>query len=264
MEEQLPSEADQTYSLELAETFAHVARVLVSEGSAQDTLDEIVQLAMQTIKGCDHAAISLVRHDGISTQAASDDVPRRVDEVQYEVGEGPCLEAIREHATYVTEDLSDEERWPNFSVRVAEETGIRSMLAYRLFVEADTLGALNLYSKTTAAFDDEAMAIGSVFAAHAAVALSSATQEENLQAALRTRDVIGQAKGILMERGHMTSDEAFALLSRASQRLNMKVRDVAEQVAFTGTTPGSVTPLPNDRPARTGPSEPTDAAATRS
>ena len=100
----------------------------------------------------------------ISTPAASDDVAVQVDAIQYEVGDGPCLDAIREHETFRIDDLAGEDRWPAFSGRAAEETGVNSILSFRLFADGDTIGALNLSSKQPGAFDDEALAIGSVFA----------------------------------------------------------------------------------------------------
>jgi transcriptional regulator with GAF, ATPase, and Fis domain len=173
----------------------------------------------------------------VSTPAASSDVPQKVDAIQYEVGEGPCLDAIREHEVFRTGDLGRERRWPRFSARAQKETGVTSMVCFRLFVEGDTLGALNLYSKVTDAFDDRATAVGSVFAAHAAVALSTALHDEQMEEALESRDVIGQAKGILMAREHVNADEAFDMLRRASQRVNVKLRDIARQIADSASDP---------------------------
>ena len=224
---------------DLAETFAEVARALRSEPDVQQTLQRIVDLAVETVEGCDHAGISLVHGRKISTPAASDDVPRQVDAIQYETDEGPCLDAIRHQEVFQADCLSEDRRWPLFSARAARQVGVESMLAFRLFVEEDTLGALNLYSRREAAFDggDEAQAIGSVFAAHAAVALSTAQHDEQLEEALATRDVIGQAKGILMAKEGVTADEAFAMLRVASQRLNVKLRELAEGVTYTGEAP---------------------------
>ena len=138
-----------------AEAIAEVARQLQAECSAQETLQTMVELAVSTISGCDHAGVSIVERNGeIDTPAASDDVPRQVDALQYETDEGPCLDAIRAHAVFETDDLGAERRWPKFSSRATRETGVRSMLSFRLFVEQGTLGALNLYSKRTSAFDD--------------------------------------------------------------------------------------------------------------
>ncbi len=217
--------------VELAQTFADVARVLVAEDDVEATLKKITTLAVETIDGCHHAGVSLVQGRKVSTPAASDDVPRQVDAIQYETDQGPCLDAIREHETFRIDDLAAEDRWPKFSKRAAEETGVASMLSFRLFAESDTLGALNLYSKQRAAFDDEALAVGSVFATHAAVALAGAQHDEQMQKALQTRDVIGQAKGILMAQQDVSADEAFDILRRASQRMNIKLRELAERVA---------------------------------
>lgn len=217
--------------VELAETFADVARVLLGEDDVEATLNKISTLAVETIDGCDHAGISLVQGRRITTPAASDDVPVQVDAIQYEADDGPCLGAIREHESFRIDDLKAEDRWPKFSRRAAEETGVTSMLSFRLFAKGDTLGALNLYSKQQGAFDDEAVAVGSVFATHAAVALAGAQHDEQLQEALQGRDVIGQAKGILMAQQHVSADEAFDMLRRVSQRLNIKLREVAERVA---------------------------------
>ncbi len=201
-------------------------------------MQRIVDLAVETIDGCDHAGISLVEGRRITTPASSNDVPRRVDGIQYETGEGPCLDAIREHEVFQTECLAEEGRWPKFSKRASDETGVASMLCFRLFIEQDTLKSLEPQLKRRAAFDDDDRAVGSVFASHAAVALSTAKHDEQMADALESRDVIGQAKGIIMARQGVTSDEAFDILRRASQRVNVKLRDLAKQVTES-TVPGT-------------------------
>ena len=216
----------------VAESFATLARVLLGTRGVAAALQKIVEEAVLAIDGCDHAAISLVRAHTIDTPAASDDVGRLVDAIQYEVGEGPCLEVIRQHRHFQDRRSPARSRaGPKFSARAARETGVRSMVAFQLFADEETMGALNLYSKSPAAFDEEAVNMGVVFAAHASVALNAAQTEEELRAAIVTRDVIGQAKGILMARQHVTADEAFTILRKASQRLNLKLRDVAGTVA---------------------------------
>jgi serine phosphatase RsbU (regulator of sigma subunit) len=165
----------------LSEAIAEVARRLEAQESAQKTLQTMVQLAVATIGGCDHAGVSIVE-DSIDTPAATDEIPRQVDAVQYDSGEGPCLSAIREHGVFWTDDLRQERRWPNFSSRATAETGVRSMLSFRLFLEEDTLGALNLYSRRVSAFDDDSLRVGEVFAAHAAVALKAAREHERAEA----------------------------------------------------------------------------------
>jgi serine phosphatase RsbU (regulator of sigma subunit) len=162
-----------------AEAIAEVARGLEAEGTAIETLQKMVELAVSTIAGCDHAGVSLV-NEGVETPVASDDVPRQVDRLQYEAGEGPCLDAIWKHDVFQAGDLRSEDRWPDFSSRAARETGVRSMQSFRLFLERDTLGALNLYSKRPGAFDDDSRRVGKVFAAHAAIALRAARERERI------------------------------------------------------------------------------------
>lgn len=218
--------------VQVAETFARVARTLAEHhGDLQRALDEIVHLAVDSLEACEFAGVSLTEKGKITSPASSNDIPRTVDRIQSETGEGPCVDAIREHEVFQTGDLRNEKRWPEFSARAYEETGIRSILSVRLFVEEDTMGALNLYSTVPDAFDESDVALGTVFAAHASVAMSTARREQGLEQKAQSRDVIGQAKGILMARSGLTEDEAFEMLKKASQRMNVKLRDVARRIA---------------------------------
>ena len=223
----------------VAQMFGEVARSLATHEDQQATLTKIVHLAVEHLESCDFAGISLVDGRKITSPASSNDLPRIVDSIQSEVGEGPCLDAIKEHEVFQTGDLAAEERWPKFATRAHEETGVRSILSLRLFVEEATMGALNLYSTKPDAFDDTDVALGSVFAAHAAVAMSAARREENLERKADSRDLIGRAKGILMARSNLDDEQAFQLLRRASQRLNVKLIKVAEQVV-DGTSGGDL------------------------
>jgi serine phosphatase RsbU (regulator of sigma subunit)/putative methionine-R-sulfoxide reductase with GAF domain len=163
---------------DLAETIADIARLMQSEGTAQRTLQKMVELAPAMVDGCDHAGVSVVSGDHFMTPAASDEVPETVDRIQYETGQGPCLDAIREHEVFRTGDLRTEERWPAFSARAAAETGVLSMLSFRLFLDSQTLGSLNLYSRRPNAFTGDSQSVGAVFAAHAAVAFAAATEHD--------------------------------------------------------------------------------------
>lgn len=225
--------------VQVAETFAAVARTLAEDrDDLQSALDKIVRLAVDTLDACEFAGISFVEKRKITSPASSNDIPKKVDEIQSEVGEGPCIDAIKDHEIFQTGDLSNETRWPQFSTRAHEETGVSSILSIRLFVEEDTMGALNLYSTVRDAFDDSDVALGSVFAVHASVAMSAARREETLEQKAQNRDLIGRAKGILMARSGVTDDEAFAMLRAASQRMNVKVRDVAQRIAEQTSPPG--------------------------
>jgi hypothetical protein len=171
------------------------------------------------------------------SQAPSSDLARDVDALQEETGEGPCLDSAYEEQTTRVPDMSTEERWPNFAQR-ASEAGAASMLAFQLFVEGDNLGALNLYSRTADAFDDESEHVGLLFASHAAVAFAGVRKQQQLSRALDTRDVIGMAKGILMQRYSISSDRAFRVLVRSSQESQRKLREVAEELVVKGTISG--------------------------
>ncbi|HEX2192612.1 MAG TPA: GAF and ANTAR domain-containing protein [Acidimicrobiales bacterium] len=224
--------------VEVAQTFAAVARTLSEyHDDVEAGLDRIVRLAVENLDACEFAGISLVDKGSITSSASTGDVPKRVDEIQSELGEGPCIDAIKEHDVFHTGELKKETRWPRFSQRAHEETGVSSILAFRLFVEEDTMGALNLYSTAPNAFDDTDVALGSVFAVHASVAMSAARREENLEQKAKTRDVIGRAKGILMAQSGVSDDEAFAMLRRASQRMNVKLRDIAKQITEQRSPP---------------------------
>lgn len=218
---------------ELVEHLAAVART-VDTGSVDDTLQRIVLAAVEVVPACQYAGVTIKRARRITTPAASDAVALRLDDLQVETGEGPCIDAIAGDDVLRTDDLAAERRWPRFSAAAATETGIASVLALRLFARGRTLGALNLFSTRRAAFGDEDVAVAVLFAALASVALVAANSEEGLQVAIRNRDVIGRAKGILMERHKLTDEEAFRRLAEVSQRMNIRVVEIAERIAGAG------------------------------
>jgi GAF domain-containing protein len=222
---------------ELAAQFAGVARALAAEQTVEETLARVVQVAVAIIPGCHHAGVTVVRRGRPETSAATDEVPATVDAIQYQTGQGPCLSAITEHAVFRTVDLARDDRWPAFAGPAVERTGIRSVLAYRLFAEEDTLGALNLYSRELGAFDDAAVAVGTILAAHAALAFARAREREQitgLEQALSSNRTIAMAIGILMATHRITDGQAFDLLRVASQRSNRRLREIAEEVVRTG------------------------------
>ncbi len=218
------------YDVEFATTFAEVARSLLDERGVDATLERICSLAVKTVEGCQAAGISIAEGKRVTSRSTTDELPSVVDQIQTETQEGPCVDAIKEHEVFMTGSLAEEERWPEFARRAHELTGVNSILSLRLFASEDTMGSLNLYSKAPDAFDDEDIAVGSVFAAHAAVALAGATREAQLEAKADTRDVIGMAKGMIMARQEVSDDEAFDILRRASQRTNVRLRDMAERM----------------------------------
>jgi ANTAR domain/GAF domain len=222
---------------EIAQTLSELARSLENENSLQETLNGIVAAAVHTVPGAQYAGITAVQgRRNVSTAAATDELARNVDQAQYETGQGPCLDAAYQHQTIRLSDMASENRWPEFTAR-ASAMGIRSMLSIQLYVVGDDLGALTLYSGETDAFGDESEDVGLLFASHAAVAMAGARREQDLSNAISMRDLIGQAKGILMERHKITADEAFVLLARASQRMNTKLTAIAQILTTTGELP---------------------------
>jgi hypothetical protein len=227
---------------DLAGSMSGTVAALFSAGSVGETLAQLVALAVSTIDGCDYAGIFLVEDRRISTPYSTDPIVIELDAIQHRTNEGPCLDAINGRVASYAEDLDDEPRWPTFGPAAAQ-AGVRSLLALPVQVNEDP-GALNLYARYPQAFGVIDRGKGMLLAAMAGMAFSTARIHEdeerraaNFQAALATREMIGQAQGILMERERITPDEAFDILRRASQHLNIKLRDIAQNVVDTGERP---------------------------
>ena len=223
---------------DLAQQLSDLARDLEHESDVEGTLVAIVHAAVGTVPGAQHVSISAIkRRRQVHTLAATSDLSTAIDVAQYETGQGPCLDALYQQLTVRLPDMAAEQRWPEFSRR-ARELGAGSMLAVQLYVQADELGALNLLNEQPHAFEDEdAERVALLFATHAALAMAGAQAQEQLRHGLDTRDIIGQAKGILMERHKITGDLAFRLLSRASQDHNRKLHDIAGDLVRSGELP---------------------------
>lgn len=214
----------------LAHALSELARGLHHAEDPDEVLRETVQSAIALVPGAQAGSVTaLVGGKHVIHKAESGSLPARLDAVMSEVGEGPCLDALEQRRIVRVDDLRGEVRWPRFAPRAAE-LGARSMLAFPLFVRDDTLCALNLYAHEAGAFTDESEHVGRLLAAHAAVAYAGAQREENLLAAIETRDLIGQAVGLLMERYSITSSRAFDTLVRFSRQTNRKLRDVAGEL----------------------------------
>lgn len=223
----------------LAHVLAGFAREVQRQPDRAGVLRTVVHCALRIVPGAEEGSITLVTgRRRVRSQAASDPLCERVDAVQEEVGDGPCLETAFAQHTVLVPDLATDDRWPRFSARAAE-LGVRSMLSFQLYVEGDNLGALNLFARTVRAFDARSVLVGELYAAHAAVAYSAAQREAALERALASRELVGQAQGILMERSRLTADQAFAELQRASQERNVKLAEVARRLVETGDLPAA-------------------------
>lgn len=219
---------------ELAGAFADFARSAHQAEDPSATLVAIVRAAVELIPGCDDGSISVVLgRQTVSSQAASSGLASAVDRIQESTGQGPCLDAAYEHETVRVSDMATETRWPVFAP-LALSAGAAGMLSCQMFVEGDDLGALNLFSRTAGALNEESEHIGLMFAAHAAVAFSAARQKDGAARSVATRQLIGRAEGILMERHKVTAEQAFQMLVRVSQHRNTKLRDIAEGLVLSG------------------------------
>ena len=226
-------------ALRLGEAMSRVARQLQGEhGDVEATLQAIAVAAVGAVRHADECSVSyVIGRSRVEPRASTSDSAREADELQGRIGQGPCMDAVWEQQVVRVDDVARDDRWPEFA-RQAPALGAGSMICFQLFVEGDQLGALNMYARTPYGFDGDAEEIGQLFAAHAAVALAGAEHESNLRSGIAHRDVIGQAKGILMERHKLTADQAFGVLARVSQELNRKLFDVARELTDTGAVPG--------------------------
>ena len=233
----LADEADLDVAWHLAET----ARLLLISGNTRAALGRISSLAVRTLDSCEDAA--LCGNPQASYSSSTSTLMTEVDKLQSQIGEGPCKDTLAGHDSVYIPDLLDDQRYPQFSP-LAAELGIRTALAYRLSAGGKTVGALQLYASLPVAFNPTERTQGLIFATYAGLALSLASSHDaeqariaNLQTALASREVIGQAQGILMERERITADQAFQLLRRSSQDTNSKLRVVAQELVETGSIP---------------------------
>lgn len=221
----------------LADHLAELSRALQAQTAPESVLQRVVEAAVVEVPGAESAGVTVVSKREASTPACTDDLVARVDAGQYAANEGPCLDASTQYPIVRSDDLATDTRWPVFAPR-AVGFGVRSMISFSMFVQDGAVGALNLYASPPGAFGPDAEQVGTLLAAHAAVATAHKRTEAQLRVAIDSRDVIGQAKGILMERYGITAEQAFDRLIAASQTANMKLRDVAEKL----TNPGALGP----------------------
>jgi hypothetical protein len=231
----------------LATIYAEIGRQLDAHGRTADALAAVARTAVARVPGSDWASITRGRDGSFETVASTDATATDVDNIQYELGSGPCVDTILQDTVFRTGSLGTDPRWPKFGQRAVAEAGVHSMMSFRLFLEDDDLIAgLNFYSTGTDAFDDAAQTVGTLLATHGALAISAAAARERaaqLERALTTNRTIGVAMGVLMNEYKIPRSQAFDLLRVASQHANRKLADIAADVADTGAL---------DLPGRTG------------
>jgi GAF domain-containing protein len=217
---------------ELAD-FADLAARLRDGRSVAEVHEIVVASAPSLIDGCDRAAIGVLEGDRFRSAAATDDVMRLIDELQDELGEGPCLEASTDEVVKVDNDIASHSSWPRLAEVVLSRTPVRAMLAVPLIDEGKRSGALNVFADRTDAFDQDSVSQASILASFSSVALTSARHSalaEQYQEGMATNREIGAAVGILMATHKISQATAFDMLSGASQRLNRKLRDIAASI----------------------------------
>jgi hypothetical protein len=228
---------------ELSGVFSEIGAQLVAQDHPEGVLQLLTEQAVHRVPGAEYAGITLGREgQQFATVAATDEVVQRTDAIQYELGTGPCIDAVLEQGTFKAADLRSDPRWPEFGRRAIELTGIRSMLSMRLFLEADRglIAGMNIYSRAPKAFDETSETIALLLATHGALAVARANAQEkarNLLNALQTSREIGIALGIVMAVHKVPREQAFDLLRVVSQHTHRKISDVAAEVASTGALP---------------------------
>jgi GAF domain-containing protein len=218
---------------ELAARMAELARKNAGPSTLTQILDSVTAAAVELIPGADLAGVLLVKKGGdFESLADTDSVVAKLDELQHDFGEGPCAEAALQHTIVRSDDLRSEPRWPKYAP-AAVELGVLSGLSFKLYTADRTAGALNLFGHQAGVWDTDAETTGAILAAHAATAILAQRQGEQMQAALLTRDRIGQAKGIIMQAYGVDDVRAFEMLRRISQETQTKLAEVAQRVIET-------------------------------
>ncbi|WP_194905681.1 GAF and ANTAR domain-containing protein [Quadrisphaera sp. INWT6] len=215
---------------------ATLARDLHQQHSPDAVMEHALTAAVAQVPGAEHGAVSLVRaRRTLTTTAATSDLARGVDALQNQVRQGPGLDAAFDHRTCRVDDLTAERtRWPALAAR-APQVGVVSLLCVPLFVQGNRQGVLSLLSTAPDAFEEASEHVGLVLAAHTAVALARAQETANTARGLAHRDVIGQAKGILMQRHHLNAQQAFDVLATFSQETSRKLHQIATEIALEVT-----------------------------
>ena len=210
----------------LTSLLGELAFDLQDRSDPESTLRFIVEGAVRLVPGANWAGISMINGCRVDARVPSDPLVAILDQLQSELNEGPCVEALRQHHTVRIDDMTTDPRWSRFTA-AARRLGVASSLSFQLFVRKSNFGALNLYADQPFVFDEESQFVGSVLAQHASVAMAASEADGHWRTAIDSRDLIGQAKGLLMQRNGVTGLHAFTMLVTVSQQQNMKLVDVA-------------------------------------
>jgi GAF domain-containing protein len=216
-----------------ASTMTALLGIRLAQGPLEEVLRRLVDIARDALRGADEVSTTLVRGDKAWTAAHTGQLALDADEMQYEHGFGPCMDAGRSGTVLLIDDMRTETRWPDYTVKVVPR-GVLSSLSVPLPIQTDVIGALNCYAREPSAFSAEEIEVAEELAGHVAVAVANAvayteaaTLVEQMRRAMASRSVIDQALGVVMAQNRCDAKAAFAVLTRASQNRNVKLRDVA-------------------------------------
>ena len=228
-------ESQTTYSEDAdpATVFRELARLVYNGDDYEEMYQAVCDAAVHLVDGCHHASIMLEQRGHITTVAATDDTAREVDRLEQETGEGPCLDAIHEESAQLDADLTSASTWPRLRELVVEKTPVRGLAGFRLVVDDRKVGALNLFSDHPGALTETSVDQAAVLAAFASVALIAASHQEQartLRDGLTSNREIGKAIGLMMAFHKVDDEQAFTILRKASQHLNLKLSEVAGQI----------------------------------
>ncbi|SPM37584.1 GAF domain, partial [Mycobacterium rhizamassiliense] len=216
-----------------ATVFAALAEIIYQGSDANEMYAALCIAATLVVKGCDHASLLVREGDHYVTVGASDELARKIDELERRTNDGPCIDAIEEETPQIDANLATPSLWPKLAAVLVAETPVRGAMGFRLLVDKRKGAALNLFSDTPDVFDAEAAGRAAVLAAFASVAINAVAKGEDsasLRRGLLSNREIGKAVGMLMLLHDMSEDDAFDLLRRHSQALNIKLADVARAV----------------------------------
>jgi len=232
-------------SSDLSVVLAQLGAVLLSAETVDTAMRLVTRLAAATIPGSAGAGVTLIDTRGKRSTAASDALVEEADALQYEFDTGPCLTAWRDQVLVRIDDVDEDTRWPQWTAAVAD-LGVVSVLSVPLLAGGECLGAIKVYARQAAAYDAHAETLLGLFSQQAAILLANTrTVAEarqltgQLTTALRNRDLIAQAQGVLLAQGAADEQAAFAMLVAASQRSSIKLQEVARRIvaSFTGGPP---------------------------
>jgi GAF domain-containing protein len=225
----------------LAESLAVLSRYFVGAGTLEETLLRVADLTVEAVAPVDFVGLTMPVEGRQRTAVFTDRDSPEVDQAQYDSGEGPCLDAMRDATVYWIDSMAEDGPWPAFR-RACLGRGIHSTLSLPLVVDHGTVGAMNLYSRTDRSFGIDDREAAMQFAAQAAIVLANAQVywdarqlSTRLGEAMKSRAAIEQAKGVLMGAQRCGPEEAFELLTRASQRENVKLREIARRIVEGAT-----------------------------